>query len=299
MLAEPHALPRHNKKNENKMERKIICRNVGVCTKAGKVQIITDDDAELKCPECGSEDVELVKDVPTNPGNKKKIIAIIAAAIIVLGGGGIGIFKACQGGTPTESAPQGGTPKEPVSHSTKIADVTTDANWTLETNVGTLNPNDTIWIKANENISKEEQDKGVMPQITLVDSTSTFVLSAETVTDNANVQVKTVDGKSDTYFIALHKKDFVKPGGNTEGDGAQPPITNSVFGGRAKYDKAAGVITFTGTVTISLHDEDDNTLTFRRGDKIRGAKVSGGRLVGGEAVIDGESQLLSGISERL
>lgn len=75
--------------------------------------------------------------------------------------------------------------------------------------------------------------------------------------------------------------------------------TSSVFGGRAKYDKAAGVITFTGTVTISLHDEDDNTLTFRRGDKIRGAKVSGGRLVGGEAVIGGESQLLSGISERM
>lgn len=88
------------------MERKIICRNVGVCTKAGKVQIITDDDAELKCPECGSEDVELVKDVPTNPGNTKKIIAIIAAAIIVLGGGGFGIFKACSSGDNTNPIPE-------------------------------------------------------------------------------------------------------------------------------------------------------------------------------------------------
>lgn len=86
---------------------------------------------------------------------------------------------------------------------------------------------------------------------------------------------------------------------NKEPEIEEPETTKLVFGGRAEYDKAAGVITFTGTVTISLHDEDDNTLTFRRGDKIRSAKVSGGRLVGGEAVIGGESQLLSGISERL
>ena len=264
---------------------KVICRNED-CKMLNRPQEV--EKSEMVCPKCG-EPV-----IPFDGGKKPnwfkengKLVGLIAAALIVIGGGGFGIFKACQGGTP----------KEPVSHSTKIADVTTDANWTVETTVGTLNPNDTIWIKANENISKEEQDKGVMPQITLVDSTSTFVLSAENVTDNAHVQVKTVDGKSDTYFIALHKKDFVQPGGDTGGN--DPQTTNTVFGGRAEYDKAAGVITFTGTVTISLHDEDDNTLTFRRGDKIRSAKVSGGRLVGGEAVIGGESQLLSGISERL
>lgn len=208
------------------MERKIICRNVGVCTKAGKVQIITDDDAELKCPECGSEDVELVKDVPTNPGNTKKIIAIIAAAIIVLGGGGFGIFKACSSGDKTE-------PEKPGTDTVQVD--------TLK--------NDTVKV------------------------------------DTAKVDKPEVKPEEET------KKEPEK---------VEPmPTTNTVFGGRAKYDKAAGVITFTGTVTISLHDEDDNTLTFRRGDKIRSAKVSGGRLVGGEAVIGGESQLLSGISERL
>lgn len=88
MLVKPHILPHHNKQiNTKKMERKIICHNVGVCPKAGKIQIITDDDAELKCPECGSEDVELVKeDQVTGPGNgKKKLIAIIAAALIIIG----------------------------------------------------------------------------------------------------------------------------------------------------------------------------------------------------------------------
>ena len=116
------------------------------------------------------------------------------------------------------------------------------------------------------------------------------------------VQVDTL-GK-DTVKVDTPKGDNpeVKPEEETkkEPEKVDPkPTTNTVFGGRAKYDKAAGIITFTSTVTISLHDEDDNTLTFRRGDKIRGAKVSGGRLVGGEAVIGGESQLLSGISEKL
>ena len=266
----------------------VICRNEE-CTMLNQPQEV--EKSEMICPECG-EPV-----IPFGGGKKPnwfkengKLMGLITVALIVLGGGGFGIFKACQGGGQVEP---------PVPHSTKIAAVTTDANWTVETIVESLNPNDTIWIKANENITQEEQDKGVKPQITLADSTSTFVLSAETVTDNANVQVKTVDGKSDTYFIAIHKKDFVQLGGNKGGDDPQPTTTNTVFGGRAKYDKAAGVITFTGTVTISLHDEDDNTLTFRRGDKIRSAKVSGGRLVGGEAVIGGESQLLSGINERL
>lgn len=116
------------------------------------------------------------------------------------------------------------------------------------------------------------------------------------------VQVDTSKKDTEKVDAAKGDKPEVKPEEETkkEPEKVEPmPTTNTVFGGRAKYDKAAGVITFTGTVTISLHDEDDNTLTFRRGDKIRGAKVSGGRLVGGEAVIDGESQLLSGISERL
>ena len=68
------------------MERKVICKNVGVCSKANKVQIITDDDAELICPECG-EPVELVKDEPQPEalkGNKAKMMACIAGAILLI-----------------------------------------------------------------------------------------------------------------------------------------------------------------------------------------------------------------------
>lgn len=68
------------------MERKVICKNIGVCSKANKIQIITDDDAELICPECG-EPVELVKDEPQPDalkGNKNKMIACIGGAVLVI-----------------------------------------------------------------------------------------------------------------------------------------------------------------------------------------------------------------------
>ena len=82
------------------MERKIICHNVGVCPKAGKIQIITDDDAELKCPECGSEDVELVKDEISKGtgGGKGKLIAIFAAALIVIAAGIVWFMNSGNGG---------------------------------------------------------------------------------------------------------------------------------------------------------------------------------------------------------
>lgn len=77
------------------MERKVICKNVGVCSKANKIQIITDDDAELICPECG-EPVELVKDEPqpeTLKGNKKKMFACIGGAIVVVAGVALGLMQ--------------------------------------------------------------------------------------------------------------------------------------------------------------------------------------------------------------
>lgn len=255
---------------------KVICRNED-CPMFNIPQDV--EESEMKCPTCDDPVIRFGGDAPRWKKWLKehgKQLGIISAAVLILVGGGFGIWKACQSDDTIVQ-----------THSTKIASVTADANWAVETVVASLNPGDTIWIKANDNISKGDQEKGVKPQITLEDNTSTVIISPESVTDKANVQVKTVDGKSDTYFIALHKNDSKeKP---------EPPV----FGGRATYDRASGVITFNSTVTISLHDENDNTLTFRRGDKIRLAKVKEGRLISGEAVINGESQLLSGINEKL
>lgn len=83
------------------MERRAMCKNVGVCSRANKVQIITDDDQELKCPECG-EEMELVPTTPPPPppGNKWKKIAIAAVAIAAIGGGAY--FGLSSGGDNTK-----------------------------------------------------------------------------------------------------------------------------------------------------------------------------------------------------
>lgn len=75
------------------MERKGKCNNVGVCTLAGKVQVITDDDAEFKCTECG-EDLEEVKEeqVHVDPPKSRKWIFILLA-IILLAAIGFGIYS--------------------------------------------------------------------------------------------------------------------------------------------------------------------------------------------------------------
>lgn len=83
------------------MERRAMCKNVGVCSRANKVQIITDDDQELKCPECG-EEMELVTTPPPPPppGNRLKMIAIAAVAIAAIGGGAY--FGLSSGGDNTK-----------------------------------------------------------------------------------------------------------------------------------------------------------------------------------------------------
>lgn len=80
-----------------------MCKNVGVCSRANKVQIITDDDQELKCPECG-EEMELVPTTPPPPppGNTWKKIAIAAVAIAAIGGGAY--FGLSSGGDNTKKA---------------------------------------------------------------------------------------------------------------------------------------------------------------------------------------------------
>lgn len=77
------------------MERKGICQNVGVCSKANKVQVITDDDADFKCMECGEDLQPYVeeKPKPASGGKKGKLYAVIAAAVLVLGGGAVALFS--------------------------------------------------------------------------------------------------------------------------------------------------------------------------------------------------------------
>ena len=67
------------------MERKAICRNVGVCDHANKVQIITDDDRDT-CPYCEAP-LEFVKDEEEPDPlktNKTKMFVCIGGAILAI-----------------------------------------------------------------------------------------------------------------------------------------------------------------------------------------------------------------------
>lgn len=149
------------------MERKIICHNVGVCSMAGKVQVLTDDDAELKCPECGSEDVEQVKeeeDGPIRTGINKGIIAAIVVVLIVLAAVAIVFIPSGEGGSE---------PKGIDSVQAVVDIVATEAESKAEADAIAQAKADSIR-KAIEDSIKGTQGKGHTPQPTPWKSYATF-----------------------------------------------------------------------------------------------------------------------------
>lgn len=182
-------------------KKKGVCHNYDNCDLAENKVVQEVDEFNFVCEECGKELTE-IKGGGNGPKLNWKPIAIIAAGAAVACGGGFGIWKAFSGSGAEE------TPV--VTHSTGIASVTVGADWeVMSAPLDSIKNNDTIWIKASESITKDAQDAGVTPAITLKDSTSTFTISPENVTDIASVQVKTVDGMGHaSYIIALKKKTF-------------------------------------------------------------------------------------------
>lgn len=70
------------------MERKGICKNVGACALANKVQIITDDEADFICQECG-EELQEYKEEETVKKKKNKLplfVGIMVAVIAIVAG---------------------------------------------------------------------------------------------------------------------------------------------------------------------------------------------------------------------
>ena len=63
------------------MERKGICKNVGACARANKVQVITDDDADFICPECGEKLEEYKEEEPAK--NKKSKLPMVIGCVVV------------------------------------------------------------------------------------------------------------------------------------------------------------------------------------------------------------------------
>lgn len=226
-------------------KKKGVCHNYDNCDLAENKVVQEVDEFNFVCEECGKELTE-IKGGGNGPKLNWKPIAIIAAGAAVACGGGFGIWKAFSGSGAEE------TPV--VTHSTGIASVTVGADWeVMSAPLDSIKNNDTIWIKASESITKDAQDAGVTPAITLKDSTSTFAISPENVTDIASVQVKTVDGMDHaSYIIALKKKTFKETG-------PQPPPPGPV--GPRPNEKL---------YHVSYATFDGSTLTFKKAHVIPG-----------------------------
>ena len=102
------------------MERRAMCKNVGVCSRANKEQIITDDDAEFVCPECG-EPLQPVKPDVNNgkgggKGNKKPLMIAggVVLAACICGGVylGMGSGKTDATALPTDTTKVDSTKQE-------------------------------------------------------------------------------------------------------------------------------------------------------------------------------------------
>lgn len=139
------------------MERKGICKNVGVCSKANKVQIITDDDADFVCLECGEELQPYVEGkVPEKGKSKTPIligVAVIVLAII------IGCVFAFTGGS--------NEPEVAVVDSTKV-----DSSAVAKTDTVTIVKTDTI--KQIDTVTIEKTvEKVETPKATKTTTTTT------------------------------------------------------------------------------------------------------------------------------
>lgn len=224
-------------------KKKGVCHNYDNCDLAENKVVQEVDEFNFVCEECGKELTE-IKGGGNGPKLNWKPIAIIAAGAAVACGGGFGIWKAFSGSGAEE------TPV--VTHSTGIASVTVGSDWeVMSAPLDSIKNNDTIWIKASESITKDAQDAGVTPAITLKDSTSTFTISPENVTDIASVQVKTVDGMGHaSYIIALKKKTFEEKPEHVE-----PPVKER------PNDKL---------YKVSYATFDGSTLTFKKAHVIPG-----------------------------
>ena len=143
------------------MKKQVKCSNVGVCTRAGKVFVVDDEEQqEMVCPECGEplEEVKEAVQIPVDDEEskkKKKRIITIAAAVIGVGAIGGCIYYALNS-KDSGCIPPPPPPAISLNHSEKTLKV-----GETDTLIATITPEDTqatiVW-KASKDGNVEVQD---------------------------------------------------------------------------------------------------------------------------------------------
>lgn len=233
------------------MERKVKCINVGGCSRANthKIWVITDDDAELICPECG-DPLELCKDEPTDSDpdkdrKKRKIITAIVAAVVVAVIAGA--FFILSGGS-SESAPTG------ISLSKSTGELAVGENETLQ---ATLSPD------------------GVTAQLKWATSDTTVIKVVDGVVTavapgTAKVGVQVVENKALKAFCEYTVKEKNAPQGENATVSIVPPASTTLKVGE-KVTLSAKV-TPEGS-TVSWKSSDENVAVVSSEGKVTALKA--------------------------
>lgn len=279
------------------MERKGICRNVGVCTLADKVQVITDDDAEFVCAECGAE-LEPCKEKDSVDGienelkskRRKRLILFCIVALLLLGGIGFGIFMLLK------------KPSAPTVIKLDKSEVTMKVGETAE--ITPMVEPEGVKATFVFKVSKDSKivsvsDKGM---ITALDSGETKVLvkcienpdikavckirvnsmvslakdSTETSKEESKEEPKAEQKKTEPKAVSVPSRD------NSYGTSN---LGYGVYEGPKENGKPSGMggqIRFTRSYTIDLKKASGETVDVNPGDVMINVKMKDGRLIQGQ-----------------
>ena len=296
------------------MERKGVCKNVGICSRVGKVQVITDDDAEFICPECGEplepyKEEEGGKKTTTTGGDigggkpNGKLIGIILGAVVVLGGlgyGGYSIYDSNQ------------KAKQEKMEAERAA---AEADAQRQEAEAAAAEAERLKAEAEKALQGSEEERAA--ELARVKERADSVLTAneKLLTDKAKTLKKEakekIEGLIADLRAAVEAEDAAKiyelesainaawVGAEKVTDGGN--VINLGWGtykGSVSGNKSGigGEITVNKTYTIDLKKASGETVTVNPGDKIVNAKVENGKLRQGEIrFADGTRKFVSGL----
>ena len=292
------------------MERKGICRNVGVCSMAGKPQVITDDDAEFVCAECGSE-LEPFKEEETKVttggntgGSKGKLIGMTLAALVVLGGlgyGGYSIYDSNQ------------KAKQEKLEAERAA---AEADAQRQEAEAAAAEAERLKAEAEKALQGSEEERAAELARIKLRADSVLAANEKLLTDKAKTLKKEakekIEGLVAELRSALETEDATKiyelesainaawVGAEkaTAGGGNVFSLGWGTYNGPVSGNKSGmgGTITVNRTHTIDLKKASGETVTVNPGDKIANAKVENGQLRQGEIrFADGTRKFVSGL----